>query len=56
VHASPQSAEKAYRQGDFAQARQEYAATAAREPADARLQFNLGAATYKAGDFAAAAK
>ena len=56
AHASPQSAEKAYGQGNFAQARQEYAATAARRPTDARLQFNLGAAAYKTGDFAGAAR
>lgn len=56
THASPQSAEKAYRKGDFAQARQEYAVYVARKPSDARLRFNLGAAAYKAGDFAAAAR
>ena len=34
--ATPQSAEQAYQKGDFAKAQQEYAATAAKQPAEAR--------------------
>ena len=52
---TPQSAEQAYQQGDFAKSQQEYAATAAKEPAKAELQFNTGSAAYKAGDYAQAA-
>jgi len=54
-HASPQSAEQAYRAGNFGQAEQDYAATAAKQPARPELQFNTGSAAYKAGDFAKAA-
>lgn len=53
--ASPQSAEQAYQQGDFAKAQQEYAETAAKQPASAELHFNAGSAAYKAGDYAQAA-
>ena len=53
--ATPQSAEQAYQKGDFAKAAQEYAATAAKQPAKAELQFNTGSAAYKAGDYAQAA-
>jgi len=53
--ASPQTAEQAYQKGDFAKSAQEYAATAAKEPAKAELQFNTGSAAYKAGDYAKAA-
>lgn len=53
--ASPQSAENAYQQGDFAKAQQEYAETAAKQPASAELHFNAGSAAYKAGDYAQAA-
>jgi len=53
--ATPQSAEQAYQKGDFAKAEQEYAATAAKQPAKAELQFNTGSAAYKAGDYAKAA-
>jgi Ca-activated chloride channel family protein len=52
-HASPQSAEKEYRAGDFAKAQQDYAATAAKERKP-ELQFNAGSAAYKAGDYAQA--
>jgi Ca-activated chloride channel family protein len=55
VHASPQSAEQAYRAGNFGKAEQDYAATAAKQPAKPELQFNTGSAAYKAGDFAKAA-
>jgi len=53
--ASSQTAEQAYRKGDFAKAQQEYAANAAKEPANAELRFNSGTAAYKAGDYAMAA-
>ncbi len=53
--ATPQSAEQAYQKGDFAKAEQEYAATAAKQPAKTELQFNTGSAAYKAGDYAKAA-
>ena len=53
--ASPQSAEQAYQKGDFAKSQQDYAASAAKEPSKAELQFNAGAASYKAGDYAQAA-
>jgi Ca-activated chloride channel family protein len=52
--ATPQSAEQAYQKGDFAKAEQEYAATAAKQPAKAELEFNTGSAAYKAGDYAQA--
>jgi Ca-activated chloride channel family protein len=52
--ASPQTAEQAYQKGDFVKSAQEYAATAAKEPAKAELQFNTGSAAYKAGDYAKA--
>jgi len=55
VHASPQSAEQAYHAGNFGKAEQDYAATAAKEPAKPKLQFNAGSAAYKAGDYAKAA-
>jgi Ca-activated chloride channel homolog len=54
AQASPGSAEKAYHQGNFAQAVKEYAASAQKQPAKAELQFNLGAAAYKSGEFAPA--
>jgi Ca-activated chloride channel family protein len=54
-HASPTSAEKAYKQGDYSKAEKEYAATLANQPKQAELQFNLGAAAYKSGDYSKAA-
>jgi Ca-activated chloride channel family protein len=55
TQASPQSAERAYQKGDFAKSQQDYAATVAKEPAKAELQFNSGSAAYKAGDYGQAA-
>jgi len=55
-HASPGSAEQAYQKGDYAAAAKDYAASAQKQPARAELQFNLGAADYKTGEFAAAEK
>jgi Ca-activated chloride channel family protein len=48
VQASPQSAEKAYKKGDFAAAEQEYQAAAANAPSKTELDFNAGSAAYKA--------
>lgn len=45
--ASPQGAEKAYKKGDYALATKEYKEAAEKSPEDKKLQFNLGAATYK---------
>jgi len=56
AHASPGSAEQAYQKGDYARAVKDYSASAQRQPAQAKLQFNLGAAAYKAGDYSAAEK
>ncbi|MEO7109278.1 MAG: VWA domain-containing protein [Polyangiaceae bacterium] len=54
--ASPQSAEKEYRDQKFAQAQADYAAAAKSQPNDPRFQFNLGAANYRNGDFDSATK
>jgi len=53
--ASPLTAQDAYRQGQYGKAQSDYAQSVKVDPAQTRLQFNLGAAAYKAGDFAAAA-
>lgn len=54
AQASAGSAEKAYQKGDFAMAQKEYAEAAKRQPAKPELQYNIGTAAYKAGDFAQA--
>lgn len=54
-HASPASAEKAYDKGHYSVAEQEYAATLAKEAKQPKLDFNLGSAAYKSGDYAQAA-
>ena len=54
--ASPQSARRAYQQGDFDSAVQQYAAAAKTAPNDPRLSFNLGAAAYRKGAFEQAGK
>jgi len=56
AHASPQSAEKAYQKGDFTAAEQQYQAAAAQKSGAPQLEFNVGAAAYKAGMFDDAAK
>jgi Ca-activated chloride channel family protein len=56
VHASPQSAEKAYRKGDYAVAAQEYQAAAAKAPTATELDFNAGSSAYKAGEYDKAAQ
>jgi Ca-activated chloride channel family protein len=53
--ASPQSAERAYKSGQFAKAQSDYAG-AAKNARDPRLDFNLGAAAYRNGDLDAATK
>ena len=54
-HASPASAEKAFDQGQYLVAEKEYAATLAKEPKQPKLEFNLGSAAYKSGNYAQAA-
>jgi len=56
ANASPQSAEKDYQKGDYAAAEQQYQAAAAQKSGAPQLEFNVGAAAYKAGMFDDAAK
>ena len=56
AHASVRTGEKDYQKGDYAKAEQEYRQAAAKSPDKPVLQFNLGAAAYKSGDFNAAAQ
>src|ERR1700730_8094184 len=56
VRASTASAEEAYKKGDFAAAAREYAAAAQRSPKKPELQYNVGTAAYRAGQFPQAAK
>lgn len=51
AQASPQSAEQAYKKGDFPTAKEQYEEAAAQHPDTAPLQFDLGAAAYKSGEF-----
>ncbi len=55
AQASPQDAELAYQQGDYATAAEQYHEALGEAPEDRTLQFNTGAAAYKTGDFASAA-
>ena len=55
AHASAASAEQAYRSGDYAAAERDYEA-AAKHNTKPVLQFNAGAAAYKAGEFSRAAE
>lgn len=52
--ASPASALRQYRAGDYESARQEYERLARSRPDDPRYRFNAGASAYRAGDFAQA--
>ena len=52
--AAPADAERAYRTGHFDEASKAYAHVAAASPSDSRLQYNAGAAAYKAGDLTSA--
>jgi len=56
AHASPAAAEQAYQTGDFSLAQRDYAAAAKRDPQQPDLEFNLGTAAYKAGQFPQAAE
>jgi Ca-activated chloride channel family protein len=56
ARASPASAQQAYDKGDFAAATRQYAAAAQRDPKTPVLQFNLGSAAYRAGQFPQAAQ
>ena len=55
LRASPQSAEKAYEKGNFAASQQQYAEAVKKNPTTPVLEFNLGTAAYKAGQFGEAA-
>ncbi len=55
LQATPQSAEKAYAKGNFEKAQQQYKEAAEKNPDTPALQFNLGAAAYKAGEYDKAA-
>ncbi len=54
AQASPADAERAYHTGHYREAAKEYDRAIAKRPSDAQLQYNSGAAAYKAGDFGAA--
>jgi Ca-activated chloride channel family protein len=56
AHASARTGEKAFQKGDYPRAEQEYRQAAAKSPDKPVLQYNLGAAAYKSGDFNAAAQ
>jgi len=57
AHASPASAAKAYAQGNFTAAERDYMAAARKsDPQQPVLQYNGGAAAYKAGEFPQAAQ
>jgi Ca-activated chloride channel family protein len=56
AHASPTSAAEAYGQGNFAAAERDYMAAAQSNPRQPILQYNEGAAAYKAGEFPQAAR
>jgi Ca-activated chloride channel family protein len=51
AQASPQSAEQAYKQGDFPTAEKQYAQAAEQRPDTAPLQFDVGASAYKSADY-----
>ena len=51
AHASPQSAEQAYKKGDFTDAEKQYEQATEQRPQVAPLQFDLGAAAYKSNDY-----
>jgi Ca-activated chloride channel family protein len=54
AHASTAGAAQAYAKGDFVAAERDYAAALQRDPKDPILQYNVGAAAYRAGQFSAA--
>jgi Ca-activated chloride channel family protein len=51
AQASPQSAESAYKKGEYNKAETQYQDAAAQHPDVAPLQYDLGAAAYKSGEF-----
>ena len=51
AHASPQSAESAFKKGDYAVAESQYQQAAAANPKLAALPYNEGTAAYKAGQY-----
>jgi Ca-activated chloride channel family protein len=51
ARASAQSAESAYKKGDYNAAQSQYEAAAAKHPDAAPLQYNLGASAYKTGEY-----
>jgi len=51
AHASPQSAESAYKKGEYDKAETQYQDAAAQHPDVAPLQYDLGASAYKSGEF-----
>jgi Ca-activated chloride channel family protein len=56
AHASPATAAKAYEQGNFTAAERDYMAAAQNSPKQPILQYNEGAAAYKAGEYPRAAQ
>ena len=56
ARASVSSGEKAFQKGDFKKAEQEYQQAATKSPDKPVLQYNLGAAAYKSGNFDGAAQ
>ncbi len=56
VHGSALTAQDEYNKGQYSQAQRDYAQSLKADPTRSRLQFNLGAAAYKARDFTAAAE
>lgn len=56
VEASPARAYRDYKEGHFKDARNEYERLLEKKPDDPQLNYNAGAAAYKAGAFEAAAK
>ena len=54
AHASAASAAKAYAKGDFVTAERDYSAAARRNPKDPALQYDVGTAAYRAGQYSQA--
>jgi Ca-activated chloride channel homolog len=52
---SPLTAQDEYDNGQYTQAQRDYVQSLKEDPTQTRLQFNLGTAAYKAGDFTTAA-
>jgi Ca-activated chloride channel family protein len=54
--ASPASAYRDYKKGNFKESQEEYARELEKKPEDPKLNYNAGAAAYRAGEYDAAAK